>query len=196
MFKLIKWVFYIALIYFIGCLVVGLFSDDETTEESEPQETTAVEGIKDKETALSIDEQVKNLEGGVNSSKKKSESATNSNWGTGKVMEISQKQFGSLVANYNTSKNRYIGNGTAVVDIYATWCGPCKMLSPIMDKMAKKYKGKVQFYKMDLEKANSVHSAYGIRSIPTLMFCKGTSIKIISGAPDEADLDALIAEML
>ena len=65
-----------------------------------------------------------------------------------------------------------------------------------MDKMAKKYKGKVQFYKMDLEKANSVHSAYGIQSIPTLIFCEGTSIKIISGAPDEKDLDDLISEML
>ena len=122
MFKLIKWAIYIALIYFIGCFIVGLFSDDETSEEAEPQETAAVEGAKDKETALSIDEQVKNLERGTSSTKKKPESTTNSSWGTGKVIEIGQKQFSSLVADYNTARNRYIGNGPAVVDIYATWC--------------------------------------------------------------------------
>lgn len=198
MFKIIKWAIYIALIYFIGCFVVGLFSDDDESEEVATTETSVSENASDKETALSIDEQVKNLERGVSKNKKDTERPTNSTsgWGTGKVREISQTEFGSLVANYTTAKNRYIGKGAAVVDIYATWCGPCKMLSPIMDKMAKKYQGQVQFYKMDLEKSRNVQRAYNISSIPTLMFCKGSSIKIITGAPDESSLDALISEML
>lgn len=187
MFKLIKWVFYLALIFVAGCFLIGFFSDDEETET-----TTATTTGND--AARSIEEQVKNIERG--GSKKETTVKTTTNWGTGSVRSISQAEFKSLVANYSTAKNKYIGSGPAVVDIYATWCGPCKQLSPIMDRMAKKYKGRVQFYKMDLEKASGVQNAYRIQSIPTLLFCNGGKIKIINGAPGENDLDQLIAEML
>ncbi|MCQ2207465.1 MAG: thioredoxin domain-containing protein [Paludibacteraceae bacterium] len=188
MFKLIKWLFFLALIFVAGCFIIGFFSEDEETEEATTEATSG------NDAARSIEEQVKNIERG--GSGKKTTKTTPTGWGTGSVRSISQAEFKSLVANYSTAKTKYIGQGPAIVDIYATWCGPCKQLSPILDKMAKKYKGKVQFYKMDIDKSSAVQNAYRINSIPTLLFCNGGKIEIIQGAPSESDLNQLIAEML
>ena len=64
----------------------------------------------------------------------------------------------------------YEGNVPSVIDFYAVWCDPCKRLAPIMDEMAKKYDGKVKFYKVDVDKESKLASAFRIKSIPAVLF--------------------------
>lgn len=59
-----------------------------------------------------------------------------------------------------------------LVDFYAEWCGPCKMLAPVIDELAKEYEGKWKIGKVDVDSAVKVAEKYGIQSIPTLMFIK------------------------
>ncbi len=64
----------------------------------------------------------------------------------------------------------YEGDKPSVIDFYADWCGPCKRLAPIMVEMAKKYNGKVKFYRVNVDKEKKLASAFNIRSIPAVLF--------------------------
>lgn len=128
-------------------------------------------------------------------SEQKAEAATNAN-ADGTVHHIGAEEFQQLVADYTSNKDAYIGDGPCVVDFFATWCGPCKALSPVIEQMAQKYAGKVAFYKVDIDQASAVSNAYGIESIPTLFFCNQGSIERITGAPSEEDLEKAIQSML
>jgi len=59
------------------------------------------------------------------------------------------------------------------VDFWAPWCGPCRMVAPIVDEMAKTYEGKIKVFKLNTDENPNIASQYGIRSIPTLMIFKG-----------------------
>lgn len=60
-----------------------------------------------------------------------------------------------------------------LVDFFATWCGPCRMMAPIIDELSEEYQGKVTVYKMDVDENPQTASKYGIQSIPTLIFFRG-----------------------
>ena len=62
------------------------------------------------------------------------------------------------------------GKRPAIIDFYATWCGPCKATAPHMEEIAKAYDGKVDVYKVDVDKEQELASLFGIRSIPTILF--------------------------
>ncbi len=64
----------------------------------------------------------------------------------------------------------YEGDEPCVIDFYADWCGPCKRVAPIMDEMAKKYKGKVKIYKINVDKERKLASVFQVRSIPAVLF--------------------------
>lgn len=90
---------------------------------------------------------------------------------TGKVIHLTTQQFKDLVFDYTTSKEwKYKGELPAIVDFYATWCGPCKMVAPILDELAKEYDGKIVIYKVDTDKEQELAGAFGIQSIPTIVF--------------------------
>jgi len=83
-----------------------------------------------------------------------------------------------------------------LVDLYATWCPPCKKLAPILDRLAPGYKGKVAFVKVDVDKVSAVAARYGVQSIPTLLLLKdGKEVKRLVGYQSErrlrTELDAL-----
>jgi len=79
---------------------------------------------------------------------------------------INASDFKSKVFNYAQEKEwKYLGDLPAIIDFYADWCGPCRQLSPILDKISKKYEGKIRIYKVDTEKNPELSSAFGIRSI-------------------------------
>lgn len=84
-----------------------------------------------------------------------------------------------------------------LVDFWAEWCGPCKMLSPIIDEVAKNYVGKVNFAKMDVDFNQAIPAKFGIRSIPTLMFFKnGSLVAQRIGAMSKGQLTAFIDDNL
>lgn len=98
-------------------------------------------------------------------------------WGNGKVDSISEDQFIKLVADFNTDKEVYIGEGPAFVDIYTTWCGPCKQLAPIIEALAEGCAGTFQFYKLDLDQNPNLAAAYNIHSIPYILYCDSSKIR-------------------
>lgn len=60
--------------------------------------------------------------------------------------------------------------GTVLVDFFATWCGPCKMLAPVVEQLAEEYQGRVAVYKLDVDEAQEIAQKYSVMSIPTLVF--------------------------
>lgn len=168
----------------IALFVIALFLDDE--EETASTETVAVEQPQVAEENTK-EEKKKNPQLEV---EKKVPVA---NWGDGTVRKINASEYKKSVIDYTKKAQDYKGNGPCVVDFYATWCGPCKALAPRMEKLAKKYKGKIQFYKVDVDDNNALAAAYGIQSIPTLIFFKDGKSKVYSGAP--YNLDELVANL-
>lgn len=120
---------------------------------------------------------------------------TASKWGDGTCREISTQEFYKLVAKKG-KKDVFIGEGPVVVDFWASWCGYCKQIDPYLKALAKKYKGQVQFYKVNADKNEAVTSMYGIESLPTLFFCSGNDITVVTGAHSQKEFDKMIQEML
>ncbi|RRD02897.1 thioredoxin [Prevotella sp. OH937_COT-195] len=117
----------------------------------------------------------------------------------GKIMELNVQEFKKKVFDYEKKPQswEFEGDKPAVVDFYATWCGPCKMLSPIIDEMSEKYDGKVDFYKIDVDKQQELAAVFGIRSIPTLLFIpKEGQPTIMQGAMSKGDMDSTIQKVL
>jgi thioredoxin len=65
---------------------------------------------------------------------------------------------------------KFEGTRPAIIDFYADWCGPCKMVAPILEELSKEYDGKLDIYKVDTESEQELASVFGIRSIPSLLF--------------------------
>lgn len=89
------------------------------------------------------------------------------------------------------------GSLPLVVDLWATWCGPCRMIAPIVSKLAEEYDGKIVVGKCDVEENDDVAAEYRVRNIPTLLFFKGGELvgKHV-GAITEGDLKAKFDELL
>lgn len=91
---------------------------------------------------------------------------------TMKATVLSAEDFREKVFDYKSgaSELKLAGERPVVVDFFATWCGPCKMMSPVMDQLAAEFEGQVDIYKVDVDKAQDVAAAFGVRSIPTFVF--------------------------
>ena len=76
-------------------------------------------------------------------------------------------------SNFETLKN---GELPLVVDFWATWCGPCRMIAPVIEELAKEYDGKINVGKCDVEECDDIAAEFGIRNIPTILFFKGGEI--------------------
>ncbi len=98
---------------------------------------------------------------------------------------ITKAEFLKKVANYETNPNKwtYLGERPCLIDFYTTWCGPCKRLAPVLEELAVEYAGKIDIYKVDTEKERELAAAFGINTIPTLLFCPmGEKPQIRQGA--------------
>ena len=89
--------------------------------------------------------------------------------------------------NFESLKN---GAQPLVVDFWATWCGPCRMIAPIVAELAKEYDGQITVGKCDVEENDELAADFGIRNIPTILFFKGGEVvdKVV-GAVSKAKLD-------
>jgi thioredoxin 1 len=89
------------------------------------------------------------------------------------------------------------GQGVTVVDFWAPWCGPCRMVAPIIEELAETYEGRVRFAKLNVDDAPETAARYGIRSIPTIgIFRDGEAVGGVVGVVPAARLGALIDEHL
>ena len=92
-----------------------------------------------------------------------------------KIMEVThltKADFLQKVADYQNSPDewKFLGDKPAIIDFYASWCGPCRSIAPILEELAKEYEGKIDVYKADTEKEQELAAAFGIRSIPSILF--------------------------
>ena len=86
------------------------------------------------------------------------------------AIHLTKEEFVNKVARIDVPEWKYLGDKPAIIDFYATWCGPCKALSPILEKVAEKYEGKIYVYKVDVDKESELSQVFNIRSVPTLLF--------------------------
>ena len=85
---------------------------------------------------------------------------------------LTKQTFLDKVFNYEVNQEwKYEGDLPCIIDFYADWCGPCKMVAPILEELSKEYSGKINIFKIDTEAEQELASAFGIRSIPSMLFC-------------------------
>ncbi|HOU68208.1 MAG TPA: thioredoxin [Paludibacteraceae bacterium] len=115
------------------------------------------------------------------------------------AIEMNKAMFLEKVANYETnpSEFKYLGDKPAIIDFYATWCGPCKAMSPVIDEMAEKYGDKLVVYKIDVDKEGELAGLFHVQSIPTLLFIPMNGQPQISvGAISKANLQDAVTSVL
>lgn len=89
-----------------------------------------------------------------------------------KALEMNIETFKQEVYDFTKNPDTWTFNGDlpVVIDFFATWCGPCKMLSPVLDKLAGEYDGRIKVFKVDVDKEPELASMFRVRSVPTLVF--------------------------
>lgn len=87
------------------------------------------------------------------------------------TVQLNTQDFKDNIFNYETeSEWKYKGSLPAIIDFYADWCGPCKMVAPVLEELSNEYEGKLVIYKVNTEKEEELSAVFGIRSIPTFLF--------------------------
>jgi thioredoxin len=87
------------------------------------------------------------------------------------VEHLTKATFLEKVFNFEQNQEwKFEGTIPCIIDFYADWCGPCKMVAPILEELAVEYKGKLNIYKIDTEAEQELAGAFGIRSIPSMLF--------------------------
>ncbi|MCK4637836.1 MAG: thioredoxin [Bacteroidales bacterium] len=85
---------------------------------------------------------------------------------------LTKQTFLEKVFNYEKNKEwKFEGKLPCLIDFYADWCAPCKMVAPILEELNEEYKDKINIYKVNTEQEQELAAAFGIRSIPSLLFC-------------------------
>lgn len=119
--------------------------------------------------------------------------------GTSKVTHLTYKEFISKVWDFEKNPSTFVFKGKipAIVDFYADWCGPCRKVSPIMEKLAQEYEGRVAIYKINVDQEKDLASVFQVRSIPMVLFIPLKSQPMMQvGAMSEADYKKVIEEQL
>ena len=103
------------------------------------------------------------------------------------VMPLSSKEFKTKVYDISAKNPEYLGSKPAIVDFYASWCGPCRAISPVLEELAKEYGDKIVIYKVDVDASRDIAQAFGIRSIPAVLFIpmKGEAQMTVGGRSKE-----------
>ncbi|MDR1097011.1 MAG: thioredoxin [Tannerella sp.] len=107
-----------------------------------------------------------------------------------RVVVLNKADFLEKVFNYEKNPEAWVYEGSlpCIIDFYADWCGPCKMVSPILKELANEYKGRIIVYKIDVDKEKELARAFGISNIPTFLFipAKGTPQSVRGALPRES----------
>lgn len=111
---------------------------------------------------------------------------------------LSKETFKNKVFNYEQNKDwKFEGEKPAIIDFYADWCGPCKMVAPILEELATEYDGQLDIYKVDTEKEQELAAMFGIRSIPSILFIpKDGQPQMAQGALPKNTFENVIGDVL
>ncbi len=111
---------------------------------------------------------------------------------------LTAASFKAKVFDFEANKEwKFAGEKPCIVDFYADWCGPCKMLSPTLAELSAKYAGKLDIYKVDTDEEQQLSSLFGIQSIPTLLLIPvDGQPQVVRGAPPRENLEKAISEVL
>lgn len=115
------------------------------------------------------------------------------------LKSLSQDDFFNQIANYKSPQTmeQYIGKKPCIIDFYADWCRPCKMLEPSLKEFAVKYADKIDIYQINVDYSQEVTQSYQINGIPTLFFCyPNEKMIIITGAQSKEQLELNIQKYL
>ena len=111
---------------------------------------------------------------------------------------LTKATFLEKVFNYEKNKEWvFEGNVPAIIDFYADWCGPCKMIAPILEELSEEYGDKINIYKVDTEAEQELAAAFAIRSIPSMLFIPmGEQPQMANGAMPKNNLKEMIQDIL
>jgi thioredoxin 1 len=112
--------------------------------------------------------------------------------------QLTKVTFIQKVFNYEKNNEwKFEGDIPAVVDFWAPWCGPCRMVGPIIDELSIEYAGKVNFYKINVDNEQELAGIFGVRSIPSMLFIpkEGKPKMSVGALPKEALIDAIAKEL-
>ncbi|MDD5862080.1 MAG: thioredoxin [Prevotella sp.] len=115
------------------------------------------------------------------------------------VTEMTTEMFKEKIMDYTANPKEWVykGDRPAVIDFYATWCGPCKATAPVVAELADELAGKVDFYKVDVDQQEELAAVFGIRSIPSLLFIpKDGKPQMQVGAMDKQMLTEAVNKVL
>jgi thioredoxin 1 len=107
---------------------------------------------------------------------------------------LTKDTFLTKVFNYEQNPEwKFEGELPCLIDFYADWCSPCKMVAPILEELSKEYVGKINIYKIDTEDQQELAAAFGIRSIPSLLFCpkEGQPQMAMGALPKQSLIEAI-----
>lgn len=109
------------------------------------------------------------------------------------IEHLTKETFLNKVFNYEKNKEwKYEGEKPCIIDFYADWCGPCKVVAPVLEELAKDFDGKINVFKVDTEEEQELASVFGIRSIPSFLFvpAKGQPQMAMGALPKETFVKA------
>lgn len=111
---------------------------------------------------------------------------------------LTKETFKEKVFNYEINKEwKFESDTPCLIDFYADWCGPCKMVAPILEELSEEYKGKINIYKVDTGVEQELAAAFGIRSIPSMLFVPvNGQPQMAKGALPKNNLEEMIDEIL
>ncbi|MCW3807195.1 thioredoxin [Plebeiibacterium marinum] len=114
------------------------------------------------------------------------------------VIYLSKQSFKHHIYDFDANKEwKYEGKIPAILDFYADWCGPCRMLAPVLDDLQKEYKGKLQVFKINTDNEKELAAMFGIRSLPTIVFIPvNGEPKAVMGFRPKEDMEKMISEVL
>jgi thioredoxin len=112
--------------------------------------------------------------------------------------KLTTEEFKNRVFNWEDNKEwKYEGDLPAIVDFYADWCGPCKMVAPILEEISQEYEGKLRVFKVDTDAEQELAMAFGIQSIPSILFIPmGDQPQMAAGALPKDALEKVIKDVL
>jgi thioredoxin len=113
--------------------------------------------------------------------------------------KLTKDTFREKIFDFEKNKDwKFEGELPAIIDFYADWCGPCRMVGPVLEELSKEYAGKLNIYKVDTDKEQELAAMFGIRSIPSILFVpkEGQPQMAMGALPKDALKDAISSVLL